>query len=66
MSTQTRYCDCCSYANITYTTELCCTKGHKPRFYKPKSEGYMNHDWGWKRKCEDYKEKSSYNYKDIE
>ena len=35
------------------TRVLTCALGHKPRFFKPR---YINdYEWGWKRKCEDYK-----------
>lgn len=29
-----------------------CTKGHKVRFYLPRSP--MDQDWGWKRRCDDF------------
>ena len=32
-----------------------CGLGHNVRFYKPKSIGYMDSDYGWKKKCEDFK-----------
>ncbi len=36
-----------------------CLLGHKPRFYQPRSPyPHDGNDWGWKRKCEDFKEKA--------
>ncbi len=32
-----------------------CTKGHRPRLYKPLTLSQAHSDdWGWKRKCEDF------------
>lgn len=48
-----RHCDECHwFARESY--EHVCRKQHYPRFYKPKHPRDM--DWGWKRKCEDFKE----------
>lgn len=51
MATATRHCDECTrwYAEMRE-----CAKGHKPRFYQPTR--IMDNNWGWKRKCEDFKE----------
>lgn len=37
-----------------------CAMGHKPRFYKPKNLHCVVfvRNWGWKRKCDDFKGKS--------
>ena len=35
-----------------------CTKGHRPRFYKPLTFSQAHSSsWGWKRKCEDFERK---------
>ena len=31
-----------------------CARGHRPRFFAPKSDG--DQVWGYKRKCADYEE----------
>lgn len=60
---ETRYCDLCAHCTYDvvpiegtdYSKDIMiCTKGHKPRFYQPKDP--MSSDYGYKRKCEDYKE----------
>ena len=39
------------------TRVLTCALGHKPRFFKPR---YIHdYEWGWKRKCEDYKQEGN-------
>jgi hypothetical protein len=61
------YCDQCKYFVHGITTnyvsgkqdiKIRCEKGHKPRFYMPKSDNPLCNDWGWKRNCEDYEAKS--------
>ena len=32
-----------------------CKKGKKVRFYNPKTNNYMDDDYGWKKKCGDFK-----------
>jgi len=32
-----------------------CSCGHRPRFYKPQSPMPLPHEWGWKRRCDDFK-----------
>ena len=55
MKPETRYCEWCQHhAFIGDTNQLVCAKGHKPRFYKPRTTSPMDSDWGWKRRCEDY------------
>ena len=54
---KTRNCEDCDHHNLE-THDLVCEAGHKPRFYKPKSP--TDFDWGWKRKCEDFKEIDQY------
>ena len=34
-----------------------CHKGHRPRFYFPKTESPHETYWGFKRRCDDFKEK---------
>lgn len=57
MATATRHCDECEHWDETLAAYLLppCGIGHKPRFYKPDKSDSNN--WGWKRKCEDYKER---------
>lgn len=39
------------------TCVLACAIGHKPRFFTPR---YIHdYEWGWKRKCTDYKGQSN-------
>lgn len=58
-----RNCDECEHADYNFIVsppikgcEFKCTKGHKPRFYKPRhaADGYLAFDWGYKRRCEDF------------
>lgn len=53
------WCDYCVHHSLhgEYSEILKCSKGHKPRFYPPKGQypHWSNH-FGWKRRCEDYKE----------
>ena len=46
----------CIDCNNYQSDETACQIGHKPRFYKPKSDPH-DPDWGWKRKCADFVEK---------
>jgi hypothetical protein len=37
--------------------ELVCSVGHRPRFYLPRGRyPFYDNDWGWKRRCGDFKE----------
>lgn len=51
-------CDECKHVYVEFTfvktivPQFKCTKGHKPKFYKPKS--YTDDNYGWKRVCSDY------------
>ena len=36
---------------------LTCALGHKPRFFKPRY--ILDYEWGWKRKCSDYKQEGN-------
>lgn len=53
-------CDECQFFNVelTYPFNVVCSKGHKPRFYKPAtlSDAHRG-DWGFKRRCNDFKVK---------
>jgi hypothetical protein len=52
---KTRNCMDCSLADHT-GERLICTVGHKPRFYLPTGNPHWSSDdWGWKRKCQDFK-----------
>ena len=57
MTTKTRYCDECSNYDErkSRVSENPCGIGHKPRFYRQRVG--WSPDWGWKRRCEDFKEK---------
>lgn len=60
MTTKTRHCDECGHYTMHRIddTRTPCSLGHKPRFYMP---GSNPHDpgWGWKRRCEDFKERKN-------
>lgn len=61
MTTKTRHCDECKHLYYWVgADEYQCLKLHKPRFYKPAREGDLN--WGWKRKCEDFKPKDAHDH----
>ena len=52
-----KHCDDCKHArNVDRYDRLICAKGHKPRFYKPKSlhATIFSDSWGWKRRCDDF------------
>jgi len=50
-----RHCDECRYwQNPKSVKHSGCDKGHRPRFYVPKRPNDL--DWGWKRRCEDFRE----------
>jgi len=50
---KTHHCDECAHHNFL-RDEPVCSKGHKPRFYVPRS--YLDRDAGWKRKCADFED----------
>lgn len=57
---KTRHCDECSNFKNTLDHEgsdflTWCSVGHRPRFYNPRS--YNDENFGWKRKCGDFKAK---------
>ena len=57
MTTKTRYCDECEHwQEINFRRTTPCSLGHKPRFYRPTDDPH-HINWGWKRRCEDFKEK---------
>ena len=48
--------DCKHFAFKASLLNLC-KRGHKPRFYIPQTMAQANiGDFGWKRRCEDFKE----------
>lgn len=53
---ETRFCDECAHAGEDAYGDFLCSKGHKPRFYKPRTgkDGYLEFDWGYKRRCLDF------------
>ena len=52
MSKKVKQCDECQH--FAYYDGPLCAKGHKPRFYLPTR--VMAQGWGYKRRCEDFKE----------
>lgn len=64
---QTRNCDECKYSyQRDWKIGLFCEKGHKPRFYSPKTITQAQHgDFGWKRKCEDFEQEPTPTRDDI-
>lgn len=57
MSTTTKNCDECAHFNPDVLYDECpCDKEHRARFYKPR--GPLDTDYGWKRKCADFREKT--------
>ena len=56
MTTKARHCDECEWF-ARNEIEHVCRKQHNPRFYQPTSEGDLS--WGWKRRCEDSKEREN-------
>ena len=54
MTTKTRHCDECAHFTRYQTPGTVCKLKHKPRFYQPTR--IMDNNWGWKRRCEDFKE----------
>jgi len=56
---KTRDCqECANFAQDDIdrreTGDLCAC-GHRPRFYTPRSPMPLPHEWGWKRRCTDFK-----------
>lgn len=56
MKKKASYCDECYNLEhpLDGKSEPKCSKGHKPRFYKPKSDCRYSSDWGYKRVCDDF------------
>ena len=58
---KTAHCDECRHSLWSYrkdgTPMLRCKLRKKPRFFLPR---FADDDYGWKRKCGDYKEEASY------
>ena len=60
MKSETKNCGECKFRDWT-GLKMKCKKGHKPKFYMPTILQIMNPtdtDWGYKRKCLDYKSTS--------
>lgn len=57
MTAKSRHCDECvnrrRYSEGK-TESPPCDLGHRARFYRPTSDPHKI-DWGWKRRCEDFK-----------
>jgi hypothetical protein len=70
MSSNICYCDECKHADYDAPdfadydapddegTILICGKGHKPKFFPPRS--VTDKHWGWKRACNDFELDSDY------
>jgi len=57
MTAKTRHCDECKHFTRYETRHpTVCKLGHQPMFRKPKNEDPHDSSWGWKRRCEDFKE----------
>jgi len=58
MTLKTRHCEECRYFSCVFDmasshdVDATCTKGHRLRFYKPRS--ITDDDYGYKRRCEDF------------
>ncbi len=63
MSAKAKNCaDCLSGEWHPIHGDLTCSKGHKPRFYKPRADQMhmeWHGDWGWKRRCNDFEAKTA-------
>ena len=62
MTTKTRHCDQCQNLDVSLKAELenrVCRQGHKPRFYGAQEVSRAGGWGGWKRRCEDFKEREN-------
>ena len=50
-----QFCDECANHRFQKVAEVVCTLDHKPRFYMPKNDNPHDQNYGWKRRCEDFK-----------
>ena len=60
MTTKTRHCEECWHMDRrieALDANAVCKLKHKPRFYQPAR--IMDNNWGWKRRCEDFKEREN-------
>lgn len=51
-----RHCDECANHRAVIGNELACALDHKPRWFAPKNDNPHDINYGWKRKCEDFRE----------
>ena len=58
MTAKTRYCDECESFDVTKDLTVC-SLGHKPRFYGAQEVSRAGGWGGWKRRCEDFKEREN-------
>lgn len=56
MTAKAKHCDECVHFTRYETPGTVCGLGHRPVFVKPKPDP-RNLDWGWKRRCENFKPK---------
>ena len=53
-----RNCDECIFSRASADEmHMSCLKYHRPKFYQPKSGDFTSGEWGWRRKCEDFRYK---------
>lgn len=54
---ETVHCEDCGWFHFpdSQKDKARCRKGEKVRFYNPKSNNYMDDDYGWKKKCDKFK-----------
>jgi hypothetical protein len=52
---KTQQCYQCAHRNFEAELDSICDKGHKPKFFIPRSA--LDQNYGWKRKCADYEER---------
>ena len=56
---ETRHCDECRHYNDEDVPGAnVCEKGHKPRWYSQRNDNPHDLDYGYKRKCADYEERT--------
>ena len=62
MTAKAKHCDECKHFYYHVGADMReCQKGRKPRFYSPVIAIRVQ-DWGWKRKCEDFKPKDAHDH----
>jgi len=58
MTMKAKHCDECKHFNDEDVPGArVCEKNHKPRWYAQKNDNPHDTDYGYKRKCDDFKQK---------